>query len=767
MRKSTQIETLESRRLMATGVTVGPNNLYFNAVKGQSQTYTLRIVNTGDTRFTIKRFQIVGDNSAQFKVLDFPTGGRSLGVGVQVNYAIQFTALSSSAIQSATLRLYSDSVATRNGFTNVVPMRGMPTNGTSGSNEPSLQKIFDLYGLPIKSGETDANNYHFPTTQPTDTDEIIANTFVKAGDGNVTVTPIAVFTNNATPAVRMGYYTPGDPSTAKYLWYVPGDTSQSVNPFYYGTTKFDPGTAEFGLLTQYPAFPNRITGQIETVTSENALNSVWSNSSTYHHFRVYPFVNQAGIAVANSYVVAEEEYSDTSVADNNDNIFIVTNVKPATTATPTLSLQNVSVLPSNDTLVFNKVQTPNADVGNITRLNNTLRIRNTGTAPLVVSLGISGSDFSINSGGGSNINIAPGGVHDVVVGFTATSGTAPHVASLTITSNDPANPTKSVNLIGNWQQYSEQNPDPAANHTSNEPGADTIVNKLFGYTTVIPTKAALENTIKNNIMIAGDQIDAQYFVAADSGSAARVTVTELATFHSQEYTDTAGVIHATNSYMGWYTKNSSGSVTYNNNNVLTDKAGTGQMILPTPNTSNASGTSFGSFQPGAATFGFSVEHKPDNTQGEFSDYSMNGNKQYLRFFPAKGKNGVPIPNTYIMLHDYNRPTLTNFDFNDSIYLITNIIPVNQVKVAPTATAVRNAGVVLNWTSPTDGPKITGFNVYRSTTVNGVYSLLTGTPLVARPSMALHDDAATSSSPYFYAIESVGLTSKSDRVIVEV
>lgn len=768
MRTSNLVESLESRQLLAAQLTVGPNNMYFNAVKGQTQTYTLRIINSGDTRVTINRLAFAGENKDRWTVTDFPAGGRSIGVGGQVNYTVKFTAPSSStAIQTGTLRVYTDSIPTKNGFSNIVNLRGMATNGTSGSSEPSLQKIFNLYGLPIKTGQTDPENYKFPTN-PTGSDEINAQTFVKAGDGNVTITPIGVFTNNTSPAIRTGYYTPGDPSTAKFLWYVPGDTSQSVNPYYYGTTKFDPGSAEFGIISQYPAFQDRTTGLAQNIVSEDALNAVWSDSSSYDHFRVYPFINQAGEVVENSYIVAQEEYYVTSQADNNDGIFVITNVKPVGTATPTLSVQNVSALPDNNTLVFNKIQIPNADVGNLVRTQNSVKIRNTGTAPLTISLNLDGSDYSIASGGGSG-TIAPGGSREVKINFNATSGTAIHYGTLTITSNDPSNPTEVVNLVGNWQQYSEQNGQGAP---SVEPSAQTIVNKIFGYTSDVPTPNELK-TLSNKVQATGDQITAQYFVAADSGADARVFVTEIAAFHNQTYTATNGDIIATNSYMGWYKKGSPSS----NKNFLTDKAGTGQMILPTNGSANNTGTATSSFKPGTGSFGFTVERKDDGSSGEYSDHSLNivkdkdgnvvGTGQFLRFYIAKDKNGVVIPNTYIMLHDYNRPGITNFDFNDTIYLISNVIPENQIKVPPVVSAVRQSGVLLNWSSPVDGPKITGFNVYRSTAVDGVYSLLTGTPLTARPSMVIRDDGATSTAPYYYAIESVGPSGKSDRVIVKV
>ncbi|MGC4033798.1 MAG: hypothetical protein QM754_19115 [Tepidisphaeraceae bacterium] len=774
MHSSNLVENLESRELLAAQLTVGPNNIYFNAVKGSTQTYEVRITNSGDQRVVIDRLAIKGDNASYFKVLDFPSTGRSLGVGAQVKYTVQFTAPTGTTdFQNAVLRVMTQTIPSRNGFSNVVPLRGMPTNGTSGSSEPSLQKVFDLYNLPIKSGETDADNYHFPTTQPTDTDEITSwnGTFTKAGTGDVTITPMAVFTNASSPAVRMGFYTPGDEDSAQYMWYVPGDTAQSVNPYYYGVTKFDPGTAEFGLLTQYPNFVNT-DKTVRNVYSENTLNSAWSDSSSYTHFRIYPFINQAGEVVPNAYIVAEEEYEVTSVADNQDLVFIVTNVNLAGTS-PTLSVENKVAYPDNSTLVFNEIGTKNADVTNLVRSTNSVIVRNTGKGSMTINSSVTG-DYSITSGGGA-ATIAPGASRTITVTFTASSGTAIHYGTLTITSNDPNNPSKAINLIGQWQQYSEQ---AGPSQPSVEPSAGRIVNDLFGYQTTIPDSlSGLNNGASTSTY--GDEINAQYFTAADTSAA--VTIVELATFHNQTYVNSDGDTVGTNSYMGWYTKGNTGSYTQ----VIRDKVGTGQMILPTPDSSmsNAStGITAGSFRPGTGTFGFVVEKRTaDSTGGggEYSDYSLNtfnaddpstpkSAQKFLRFFPVRDSDGVLIPNTYIVLHDYNRLT-TNYDFNDNVYLISNIVPEGAVKQAPTVYAYANSdGVRVNWTSPVDGAKITGFNVYRSTTAAGTYTLLNDAPINARPSNFFQDDSAVDGTTYYYAIESVGQSgAKSYRTMVKV
>ena len=775
--KMNLIEPLENRKLFAAGLTLGPNNLYFNAVKGKTQTYDVRVTNTGDSRVLLERFAFVSDtgDASQFKVVGFSP--RSLGVGVQINVTVQFTAPSTydKDISTATLRAYSN-VPSRNGFANVIPIRAMTTKGTSDDLEPSLQKIFNLYNLPIDSGETDPENYKFPSTPSSTSDEVIAPTFVKAGSGQVSITPLGVFTNPSSPSVRMGYYTPGEPDSGNYLWYVPTETSQSVNPFYYGQSKFDPGTAEFGLMTEYPNFYNN-NGTVRKVYSENTLNRAFSDSSTYRHFRVYPFVNQQGKLVENAYIVAQEEYGITNVADNNDLLFVVSNVKIAG-ATPTLEVDNPQGLPGNNTVVFNKVQIPDQYVTNLVRDTNKIIVRNSGLSNLVVSIAVTG-EYSITSGGGSNISIAPGEKHEVTVKFTTTNATGDKAfrqGALTITSNDPAKPTKSIALRGVWTRYSEQQ---GPGKPSVEATAQEVINDIFGYTTVIPGKADIDN--EGNTQQKGDEILAQYFTAADS--LAYVQVTEIAALHNQTYLSSGGENLATNSYMGWYQKGNTGSY-----KLLTKhKAGAGQMILPTPETSNSAGVTTKGFRPDSATqvFGFVVEKRTADASGgggEYSDRSLNtwapplsdgtpqtrSSGQFLRFFPLKNADGELVPNTYIMLHDYNRGT-TNYDFNDNIFIISNIVPEGQVKAPAIVNAVRNSeGVRVFLSSPADGPKVAGFNVYRSTTPTGVYALLNGTPLPAKPSNLWQDSTAAAGTTYYYAVETVGTSgAKSDRVTIKV
>ncbi|MGN6724442.1 MAG: Ig-like domain-containing protein [Tepidisphaeraceae bacterium] len=778
MRHGVMIEELESRDLFSSSVTtigqtsgvtpaaasagtlaLGPSVVYFNAVRSSntsgsssgpnSSTYELRVYNTSTTsRLLIQPYavKIEGADADLFSI-DSTTYDNSTGIsmapGRQINITIKFTADDTPGTKTADIRF-----ATSDPRHPVVkwPLRGLVTKGEGTTYEPSLQEVFNFFQLGgsagINAGEVanSSNPYFVPSGT---SDQVDIQTLVKADASKpVILRPLAEFTNHATPVVRMGFYTPGQLDSEKYLWYSPSQSSQSVAPLVYGQSSFDPGTAPFGLVTQYPYFTNTgtsVTTQnnlVRNVYSENDLNKTWDNSSLVH-MKFYPYKDQNGNTVPNAYIVAEEEYSVDSVSDSQDLIFVVTNVKPSGLNQPTLSYENLTGYPTNDTMAFNIVQTPDPDVGNITRTSNTLRIRNSGTQPLIFSTGISG-DFTIASGGGSNITVAPGGSKDIKVTFIASSGAGVHSGFLTLTTNDPTQPTVQINLHGNWQQYSEQTPDPT--HVYQEPDADVIVNQLLGYQTAIPTKAQLKAS--NGTGALAGEVAAPYFITADTSAA--VTVEELASWHNESYTASDGVTKLpTNSFLSWFTK---GSTTYNT--VLTDKANQGQSVLPISNT--GTGPASGTFHPGTAAFGLAVENL------DYTDWTLNANNIHtFRFFPARDEHGILIPNTYIVLHDYDR-SFTNFDYQDEIYLVTNVIPVGQMKTPRTVYAQpRSDGNLINFTSTDDGPKVYGFNVYRQDTPAGAYTLLNGTPLARRPSGSWVDTTAVAGQTYYYSVTSVG------------
>ena len=795
MENRQMLELLEDRKLLSgktvPQLTLAPNTLTFNAVTQSNtstdnasngsdsggphmSTYQLRVKNSSAKRVAILDIRVRGADEADFELTDFPASGQSFAVGKQINYNVQFTADSTVGIKNAFLIVDSTDP---NYPAQRVPLRALVTAGEGTTYEPSLQTVFNYFQLGINAGEqiTSANPYFVPSGS---SDEVDVQTLVAADPSKpVEVAALAEFTNHADPDVRMGFYTPGQLGTEQYLWYSPSASSQSVSPLIYGQETFNPGTTPFGLVTQYPDFQNP-DNTVRNVYSENALNKSWDNTSLVH-MKFYPYINSAGTTVPNDYIVAEEEYNQDNVSDSQDLVFIVTNVQPAN-ATPTLSVKNTLGYPSNDILPFNVAEHMDANVGNNFRTNDTLTISNSGTSsdPLTYTASISGtdaSDFAITGGGSGSL--AAGGVATLGVKFQATSGERIHTATLTITSNDPAHTTEIIALKGYWQQYSEQ---AGPGQPSEEPTAQQIVNGLLGFGNPIPDASGVDN--QGGPTLAPGEISASYFQAADTS--AQVRVTDLSNFHSEAYQDNMGAYHPTTSYFDWYVQGHASSPTQ----IFADQPYEGQMVLPLSagtnggtSTSNVAG---GHFNPGTQIFGLAVEPNMTKGTGEYSDPTLNsdaGNKDsmgvdripasqfghLLRFFPAEDENGVVIPNTYIVLHDYSTST-TNFDFNDEIYLISNIIPVGQVKTPRTVySQATSGGNLINFTSPDDGPMVTGFNIYRSTSPDPTtFTLLTTAG--RHPSTSYLDTSATPGTTYYYAIASAGVGgTESQRVVTEV
>jgi hypothetical protein len=764
------VESLEARKVLASAagsvVTVGDTGgvtasaaainvtqrtIYFNAVQGQTNTQTLRITNTGDRNLVFAQgaVTLTGANSGAFSVVDFPTDTFGLRSGRRLDIQIAFNAPNTTAVQTAQLVINTNDP---NQPQLIVNLRALPTKGEGGSLEPSLQKVVNAFGWQIDTGDGNAEDYLYGT--PTGTsDEVVMQSLKRANASlPVTIRPLAMFGSATGPAVRLGTYTPGSPDDQTQLWYVPRESAQSLNPIVYGQTAINPGNEPFALFTEWPGFYNAQNGTTREVYSEDSLNTWDTNASARRKMRFFPFVDARGEAVANTYLVAVEEW--TQEYDQQDLLFVVTNVQKAD-GKPTISVLSKDDRPGNGRLVFNKVQIPNPDVTDVTKLDHTVTVSNTGTAPLVVNFSTTGN-FSITSGGGTNQTIAPGASRTLNVRFTATGGGL-HNGTLVMTSNDTDKPTVTVRLAGFWQEYSEQPPAGSPNTDSDEPTSQVIVNDLFGYTTALTNPG---QTLENNglIQTVGDEILSPYWLAADDN--AYVRITQIASYHGVTYVASNGQNEPTQTFTGYYYQDAPGT----KNTLMRHEDGHAQTVLPGKDNSTSNLTT-GQFRATSdRPFGFVVENL------EHSDPAINRQialdngvagasnpnfGHFVRFWPAYDGEGKIIPNTYIMLHDYNR-AYTNYDFNDNIYIVENIKPVNALKSPLTLFAEETSrGARISFTGPGSGPRILGFNVYRSSSPRGVYELLTDQRLPRRPIQTFIDETSVASDTYYYKIVSVG------------
>ncbi len=335
-------------------------------------------------------------------------------------------------------------------------------------------------------------------------------------------------------------------------------------------------------------------------------------------------------------------------------------------STAEIELENNDGVPFADRLTMNRIQTPQTGTtckdaaacdpvtgpfypANVVHDVSTLLIRNTGTEPLnVTGLAVTGP-FALVNNQTLPALIAVNGVLQVPVRFNAAtigSNGGLWAGTLTVSSDDADEPALPVELAGFWQSVSEGNQEPDVAELA----------KLFGYGTTITANGVPLN--ENGLVHAsGDEVLSPYWVRANS--ATPVTVRQLAAFHTQGNTAT----------FRWHTKGSNTTT-----NLITHAGVEGQSILPHRNGSSTLAAD-GSFAP-PSVFGL-------NLDGEWSDPTKNNQTadtangcagpcgHHVRAWVARDRAGAVIPNTWLVGMDYSG---INYDYNDNLYLITNMKP---------------------------------------------------------------------------------------------
>jgi hypothetical protein len=335
-----------------------------------------------------------------------------------------------------------------------------------------------------------------------------------------------------------------------------------------------------------------------------------------------------------------------------------------------LSLQNLDGVPYDDWLSFNRIGTLSTPPPNIVHDRVTLRLGNTGTDPLhVTGLPITGP-WQLDTAVTFPLTIAGGGTFDVVVKFVATSGRV-STGTLTVQSDDSSASTRVVQLAGTWQNVSEG---------GQEPTLTEIVNQVFPYKTVI-AGAGQQLNQDGLVTAVGDEVLSPYWERADTTKP--VAVRQLDAYHTQGAT--AAVY--------WFPKGSTSAST-----IFVENGADSQSILPHINGSSTVPAQ-GSFTPSGPTFGFRVD-------GESSDDTLNSQTadqtngcpgpcgHHVRFWPLKDRTGALVPDAWIMAMDYSG---INYDYNDNVYLITNMKPaaLYRLDVAGAANFVASTG--FTWT----------------------------------------------------------------------
>ena len=746
-------------QLTASKTVMAFNGVQTTSGGGPSPTQTLTITNTGTVPLTFPSdgFTVLddpsvpGDDTTAFAITNRVSLPNIVQPGQSVAVQISFTA-PSLGIHAAILRLKSNDPT--HPVTDIM-LHGIGTAGQFGYLEPSLVQILRAYNIPtiVGAGPNDVNasNSQYPVNPDPSSQEVVLQRLVKAGSGPVTVSLLGTFDTGTQPALRFGYYTPGDPTDLSELFSINRADAQTVNPTPQGATSFDPGTSSFGLYASFPGISTS-NGQPDVHYSEDALNVL--DPAHPRKFRFFPLENPDGSVVPNAYVVAAEDYNSPTYNSFTNLVAIIRNVKaaPGGPAAPVLGLENLDQVPFTDRLVFSRLQFVNPLVNDVVHDTATLRIHNTGGTPLVINsatLSDTTNWVIVNPPAFPVTVAANGGILDLTIKFIATAApvhsdnqtndttTSEGIpvtqaggvwnATLTLASNDPSNATRSIQLAGYWQHRSE---------SEEEPGLNTISTLLFGYQTVISNPARPNLPEGTTAVYYGEEVPSAFWNAADP--TLPVSVRQLDGFHSQLY---QGAV--TSAFLYWYKQGTTA-----NNLVISQAYGQGQTVLPRK--VNSTLPAAGSFTPNA-TFGWLIDN---NNSDDTKNTSGAGAGHHVRFYPVRDRSGNLVPNTWLMAVDYVAVNYENFDFQDNVYLVSNMRPATEAPAPTDAYAVASpaGGVSIQWAA-VSMPGAT-YNVYRASSPGGTYVKLTGQP-IAQASYS--DASAPGGAMSYYRITAINPT----------
>lgn len=337
----------------------------------------------------------------------------------------------------------------------------------------------------------------------------------------------------------------------------------------------------------------------------------------------------------------------------------IEHLEPRRLFAASLTVENLDVLPGFERMIFNRIRNINTELPNYVKERGTLKLTNTGDQTLRFSdVKITGP-FRIL--GMPPTSIAPGKFIHLSVQFTATS-TPPFtynqtiatsnqgqagtwIGSMTFRTNDPNNLTYTEGLAGWFQEDSERN---------EEPNLQTIINLIGDFKTNIhPTKIHVLTQPADAPKYYGEEVVSGYWTAADTSKVVRVR--QLSAFKTQ------GI----DIRVQWFNKSDKILKT-----TLTTDGLASQSFLPYIK-GNPNQPAVSSFGPGANVFGLRIDNS-------YSDDTLNvvqtsGGHQ-VRFFPIRDHFGNLLPNQYFMTMDYAVAGILNADFQDNIFIVSNIKP---------------------------------------------------------------------------------------------
>ncbi|MFK5585125.1 OmpL47-type beta-barrel domain-containing protein [Serinicoccus sp. LYQ131] len=298
----------------ASSISTDTDELVMSATLNNQQptdTAQVTVTNNGSEPVEITA-AVEGTHSGQFSA---PSPG-TLAPGEDIEVTVTFDPSGSVQVKSAQLVF-----TTEDGDSETVDLQALAFQGQEGGNEPPLQLVLDTFRYGITAGWTNLAGGMDPAAKG---DEVLEPLFQRAGDGPVTMTPVAAFAPQEN--LPFGWYAPAEGDVSlNQVGSIANGQLQTLNPSLgSGGTSFDPGTDAFGLYYDSNTF-DRVG------YTEDGRN----DGGGLHRARIYPLTGD-------SFIVA---FEDASNGDYQDYVFLVDNVVPAGDV--------VEPPPADDALKFN------------------------------------------------------------------------------------------------------------------------------------------------------------------------------------------------------------------------------------------------------------------------------------------------------------------------------------------------------------------------------------------------------------------------------
>jgi hypothetical protein len=644
-------------------LTAEAQELIFDAVVNTtSTTVSLPLHNTGAESVTVSDIVISGVDNTDFDITPDPQLPLVLQANETINLPLVF-APTETGTKIARVQIQSNDP---NNSTINVSLRGLSTRGEGGGGlEPSLQWVMDAFNIRIDVGDDNPNTGRIHETDfaaPLLGEEIRAPIFRKAGPGVVTVQPLAIYGPEKPGEPGMvGWYPAGNPSGAQTLFEFNSGEYQTLNPTVNGVTQLDPGfNNPFGLWSYWPFF-----GQSRMVYTEGEFNT-WA-TTTQHHVRVYAYKNASGTVVPNWYIVATEEHIEGW--DFNDVVLLVKNVEPA--AGGSIAVENpkwdtLRTLDVNNTewmdnwFMFGRIMGLNKPTDRSYPMTIPVRLRNTHPTDAldVTNLTFSDAnkfDFPNNEDQNLPLTINPGEAYELIVTFTKTQTDDVggdnlreiYEEFLFIESTDPMNSNSTVNFRALLMD---------STGGAYEPSTQQLYRDLFGFQIGFGswtgfTHPHRANARPNNPV--GEEVHSKFWERRDPSQP--IYVRYAAAYHGY-HPETIRVDF-----------NSGQDYSFRHDSKMS------QTVLPATDDNDINSAPFEAVIDRDGQFKFVMANR------QACDGACETNNHGIRVFPARDPQGNLIPGVYLVGQDYvNGTNGANHDFQDNIFLVTNMRPVSRV-----------------------------------------------------------------------------------------